>query len=485
MKKLAIFLSCLCITVGMFGTQAYGKTEDVAKIQQMINDLPDMQDITEENEDDVIAQLDAIDEEKLMLEDDELLQLDFTKYDAAAFVLSAPAGTASLIVQKTYLTVNDGYTPDPSFSFVNESGEAAVMLTDASGASMCTSLDVEANGAARCVYIYPGAYTLCEEVEGNWNAVMTVNGQTLSGDEVTFEPGRTYIMQIDNRHDQTKEIQTSIVWNDDDNRDGRRPSSAEVTFYVDGSSTPGQMISEAGAWKKTFKILSDNPNAQVTVLGQDFDGYTQTVSGDVQDGFTITYTHTPDKVTVSGSITWNDSDNQYGKRPDIVCVALKANGTILAQNDVTEADGWSYSFVDLYQYEDEGIKIIYSIECDAVENYTVSVNGYNISMEVNVQETESESESETETDVEETKETESKQEPETKETETGDAKPNETKPNGNNTNGTGSNTGNKADASKEGVATADNHYILPMMAMLMASVLVIAGAVIWSVEKRR
>lgn len=56
----------------------------IAAIQALIDALPDADSITEESAEEVTAQLDAIDEAKAELTDEELAQLDQTRYDAAS-----------------------------------------------------------------------------------------------------------------------------------------------------------------------------------------------------------------------------------------------------------------------------------------------------------------------------------------------------------------------------------------------------------------
>lgn len=72
----------------------------VAEIQAMVDALPDMEDITDENRADVISQLEAIDSCKWKLSDEASDRLDFGKYADAAFVLSAPEGFFGFVLGK-------------------------------------------------------------------------------------------------------------------------------------------------------------------------------------------------------------------------------------------------------------------------------------------------------------------------------------------------------------------------------------------------
>ena len=56
---------------------------------------------------------------------------------------------------------------------------------------------------------------------------------------------------------------------------------------------------------------------------------------------------------------------------------MLANGTEVANKEVTEADNWSWNFENLAKYE-AGTEITYTITEDAVENYTTTVSGYDI-----------------------------------------------------------------------------------------------------------
>ena len=76
------------------------------QVQAMINGLPNAEEITEENAEEVEAQLEAIDEAKAQLSDEEIDELDMTRYAEAAAALGALAAPM--------LLAND--SPDEQFS---------------------------------------------------------------------------------------------------------------------------------------------------------------------------------------------------------------------------------------------------------------------------------------------------------------------------------------------------------------------------------
>lgn len=101
-RGLAILLST-CMIGGMMPittsaqesvTGNTAQTEDTAisEIQALIDALPDADSITEDSAEEVTAQLDAIDEAKAELTDEELAQLDLTRYDASVAKMMALMG---------------------------------------------------------------------------------------------------------------------------------------------------------------------------------------------------------------------------------------------------------------------------------------------------------------------------------------------------------------------------------------------------------
>ena len=76
------------------------------QVQAMIDGLPNAEEITEDNAEEVKAQLEAIDEAKAQLSDEEIDELDMTRYAEAAAALGALAAPM--------LLAND--SPDEQFS---------------------------------------------------------------------------------------------------------------------------------------------------------------------------------------------------------------------------------------------------------------------------------------------------------------------------------------------------------------------------------
>ena len=80
---------------------------------------------------------------------------------------------------------------------------------------------------------------------------------------------------------------------------------------------------------------------------------------------------------MEGKKTWNDKDNQDGKRPAEITINLLKNGTKIDSVKVKEADGWKWKFEGLDKYEN-GNEITYSISEERIEGYSAEINGYDV-----------------------------------------------------------------------------------------------------------
>ena len=183
-------------------------------------------------------------------------------------------------------------------------------------------------------------------------------------------------VEIYNHHTPEKvSVEGSKTWNDEENQDGKRPSSITVRLFADGTEVTSKIVTANDNWSWPFTGLDKyNSGTEIvyTISEDTVADYTTVV-----DGYNITNTHTPEKISISGSKTWDDADNQDGKRPESITVRLFADGTEVISKTVTANDNWSWSFTDLDKYN-SGTEIVYTISEDTVADYTTVVDGYNI-----------------------------------------------------------------------------------------------------------
>ena len=191
---------------------------------------------------------------------------------------------------------------------------------------------------------------------------------------------------FDNTRQEEEKIETSVCkeWDDADNQDGKRPQSILVQLYVNGQKLGEPVVlNEGNGWSYGWSDLPVKQDGQTVVysvkeVGR-IPGYESTVTGDVQTGFVITNSHTPEGTEFSGQKIWDDGNNQDGKRPESITVNLFANGEKIDSKAVkADAEGnWKYSFKNLPKYAN-GQLISYTVTEDAVPEYTAEISGTTI-----------------------------------------------------------------------------------------------------------
>ena len=217
--------------------------------------------------------------------------------------------------------------------------------------------------------VYTVEVTVTDAGNGTLNVskVIKKNGEKV--DSIDFT--NTYIGEI--------EIAGTKTWNDNGDQDGIRPTSITVNLLANGEKVKDQKVTPDGNgnWNYKFEKLSEyNENGKITytVTEDAVEGYTTEL-----DGNNFINTHVPETTEISGTKTWDDADDQDGKRPENITVKLLANGEEVNSQTVTPDEGgsWAYSFTDLPKFVN-GQEITYTVSETPVEDYTTTYDGYNI-----------------------------------------------------------------------------------------------------------
>ncbi|HEL1067901.1 TPA: Cna B-type domain-containing protein [Streptococcus equi subsp. zooepidemicus] len=175
------------------------------------------------------------------------------------------------------------------------------------------------------------------------------------------------------------------IWNDKENQDGKRPKTITVQLYANDQKVNDKTIelSDTNSWQASFGKLDkyDSQNQKITYSVKEVTvpaGYQSQVEGDSGVGFTITNTYTPEVISITGQKTWDDKENQDGKRPKEITVRLLANDAATDKvATASEQTGWKYTFTNLPKYKD-GKQITYTIQEDPVADYTTTIQGFDI-----------------------------------------------------------------------------------------------------------
>ena len=154
------------------------------------------------------------------------------------------------------------------------------------------------------------------------------------------------------------------VWDDQDDAAGKRPEKIEIELLADGNPTgiTLELPTQDGEWRDAFRDLpvtdDDGNMIQYTAREEDVGAYGYTTEyGEPQEGdydsWSQQITNRLETVAVSGTKTWDDADNQDGKRPESITIKLLADGKEIDKLEVKpDAKGnWNFRFENLPMYE--------------------------------------------------------------------------------------------------------------------------------------
>ena len=222
-------------------------------------------------------------------------------------------------------------------------------------------------------------YTNLDKYSNGKEINYTVKEREVSSYETTYEVTDNGINIINTHSPSEIIINGTKTWKDNENNDGIRPES--ITIRLSGKVGEKEVINkvvtvtEQDNWEYSFTELpeySDGSLISYTISEDAVMGYDTSI-----DGYNIVNSHVDEQVTIEGSKTWEDNDNQDGIRPDFIKINLLADGEVVDSKIVTEADNWKYSFTK-NKYRN-GKEISYTIEeVDVSTGYTAIVTDYNI-----------------------------------------------------------------------------------------------------------
>lgn len=179
------------------------------------------------------------------------------------------------------------------------------------------------------------------------------------------------------------EVPVKKVWKDENNQDGKRPTSVTVKLLADGQDTGKTLeLNAANGWAGSFKDLDADKGGtpiQYTVVEVTVAGYTSEITGDAASGFTITNSYSPETVDVKATKNWDDANNQDGKRPTKITINLLADGQKVDSKEIqAAADGtWTVEFTKLAKYK-AGKEIKYTVTEEAVAEYESTITDFTI-----------------------------------------------------------------------------------------------------------
>ncbi len=274
-------------------------------------------------------------------------------------------------VQKAEITITkiwqdeenrDGLRPANAYFVIKKDGEIVkdnIVLNSTNGwTTTISDLDKNSNGVEI-------NYTVEEkEISEKYTSNIEYDADTK-----TYNVTNTYTPE-------KKVISVKKEWNDNENQDGKRPESVEVTLTSNGEEAQKRTLNAENEWSASFDEVyvyenggspitydvSENEITDYTLESKNFDEVTNT--------YTITNKHEIEKVSRTITKIWQDDNNRDGIRPESLNFVLKKNDTVLKDDIVlSDANGWSTTISNLDKYEAQ-TQIVYTLEEEKPGEYT-------------------------------------------------------------------------------------------------------------------
>ena len=167
------------------------------------------------------------------------------------------------------------------------------------------------------------------------------------------------------------------VWDDESNKNGKRPSSIKIQLKADGenSGEPIELKGEKDTWEHIFSNLPkyNATGKEITYTVEeretkenDLKFYQKGTPKKTAEGYTITNTFAvpDDKINLTINKVWDDESNKNGKRPSSIKMQLKADGVNYGDPMLLDGEGdtWTREIKDLKKYNESGNEIVYEVE---------------------------------------------------------------------------------------------------------------------------
>ncbi|MBR2792400.1 MAG: Cna B-type domain-containing protein [Erysipelotrichaceae bacterium] len=175
---------------------------------------------------------------------------------------------------------------------------------------------------------------------------------------------------ITNKHvPEVIELTVKKEWKDNDNNDGKRPTSITVTLKSDGTAIKQLTLNEDNKWTETVTGLPKNKAGKEIVYTfeeMEVTDYTAEYSDIVDGVITITNTHEDELINITVVKEWV-GDEGYDVRPEELNIVLSAKQGDIANlsQTVSEETGWKTEFKNLNKYY-KGEEIEYSADEDEI-----------------------------------------------------------------------------------------------------------------------
>lgn len=192
-----------------------------------------------------------------------------------------------------------------------------------------------------------------------------------------------------------RNVKVRKVWDDDKNRDGKRPAGIKVQMYANGKEEGDPLVlNDGNNWEGEFKrVLTYDENNKDIIYTyteefidpdnvMDEGDYTLKITKHILDNgdteITLTNTHDPERISIPVTKNWLPEEGTGNIiYPASIKVWLVANGERTEDFIILRADAngnWAGEFSNIYKYyfdEEENVskEIVYTLEEDPIDDF--------------------------------------------------------------------------------------------------------------------
>lgn len=222
--------------------------------------------------------------------------------------------------------------PGAKMQVLDDQGKVVKEWTSEEGKTAEVWLDMTTGNAS---YGIPSSYVLHEaEPPAGYTAAddisFKVTASSNSAPQITLDDDTNLEKLVMVDKELPREISVTKSWNDDDDSAGKRPGKVQVQLVADGEPYGDPVVlDESGDWSYTWENLAWHKDGKEIAYGvQEIDlpeGYTATVEGDADEGFTITNTFSEQEEKTNPAPTSNDKANEGTPKASASKVQTKAS----------------------------------------------------------------------------------------------------------------------------------------------------------------
>lgn len=226
---------------------------------------------------------------------------------------------------------------------------------------------------------------------GNTEIEYTITADVNSGYNVHIHGDAALGFDITSKHDPIQfNIPVSVTWDDDNDRDGRRPASVTIRLTLNGTELDSRVLSEANNWTGSFeglyKYAADGSYNAYYVTEDSISQYSINTTYGGANGYVFRNYHSKATRTLYVYTVWTDNNDADHLRPGAVTITFFADGQEVGTakstkrwNETQWNSTYDYAYYSGDRYNNK-VEVDYTISAPKVTGYKdprISYNSYN------------------------------------------------------------------------------------------------------------